>query len=50
MGGHPPGITEKKSNLTLVREKSGKLGKVGGKVWEIVVWLWCATAVTIVTK
>ena len=29
---------EKSENLTLVREKSGKLRKAG----EIVIWMWCA--------
>ena len=37
-GGHPPGKLEKSGNLTLVWEKSGKLGAVR----KIVVCLWCA--------
>ena len=42
-GGYPAGKLGKIGNLTLGREKSENLGKVG----EIVVCLWCAVAVVI---
>jgi len=41
---------EQSGKFTLVREKSRKKTKVHGKVREIVVCLWCATTVALVTK
>jgi len=37
---------EKSGNLTVVREKLGKVGKV----WENVFCLWCVTATAMVTE
>jgi len=48
--GYPAGKPGIFRNLTLVREKSGKLQKVEEKIREFVACLSCAVAVAIVTK
>jgi len=49
-GAHPSGKPGKVGEFDIGQGKVMEIRKSQGKVWVIVVCLWCATAVAVVTK